>query len=117
MNEKHSNLGETETGIKANVAALLSYLLGFVTGIIFVLIERKNQYVRFHAIQSIAAFGAIFVVKWVTQFIPYVGDLLSGLVLLAGVVVWVILMVKSYQGERFKLPVTGDLAEKYSQAK
>lgn len=106
------DLGKTDTGIKPNVAALLSYVLGFVSGVIFLLIE-KNPFVRFHAIQSIVVFGAIFVAHWVLMLIPILGVLLGGLLSLLGVVVWVILMVKAYQGERYKLPVAGDIVEKY----
>jgi uncharacterized membrane protein len=110
--EKKQDLGATDTGINANVAGLLSYLLFFITGLIFFLIEKKNKFVRFHALQSIIVFGAIFVGQWVLAFIPVLGDLLSGLLALLGVVLWIVLMVKAYQGELFKLPVVGELAEK-----
>ncbi len=106
------DLGKTDTGIQPNVAALLSYVLGFVSGVIFLLIE-KNPFVRFHAIQSIVVFGAIFVAHWVLMLIPVLGVLLGGLLSLLAVVVWVILMVKAYQGERYKLPVAGEIVEKY----
>lgn len=106
--------GNTDTGIRPNVAALLSYLLGFVTGLVFILIEKQNKFVRFHAMQSIITFGLIFVVQWVAAFVPFFGILVSGLLSMAAVVLWIILMVKSYQGEMYKLPVIGDLAEKNS---
>ena len=54
------NLGTTDTGIKPNVAALLAYLLGFVSGLVLILIEKNNKFVRFHAMQSIVVFGVIF---------------------------------------------------------
>lgn len=108
------DLGVTDTGIKANVEALLAYLLGFVTGLIFLLIEKKNKFVRFHAMQSIIVFGAIFVAQWIISLLPYLGVLLSGLLSLLGVVLWVVLMVKAYQGEMFKLPWAGNVAEKNS---
>ena len=110
-NEKQ-DLGSTDTGIRPNVEALLTYLLGFVTGLIFLLIEKKNKFVRFHAMQSIVVFGAIFVAQWIISLIPYLGILISGLLSLLGVVLWVVLMVKAYQGEMFKLPWVGDIAEK-----
>ena len=105
-------LGGTDTGIKPNVAALLSYVLGFVTGLIFILIEKNNRFVRFHAMQSIVTFGFIFIAQWILSFIPVLGILASGLLSMLAVVLWVILMVKAYQGESFKLPVIGELAEK-----
>ncbi|MBI3999211.1 MAG: DUF4870 domain-containing protein [Candidatus Omnitrophica bacterium] len=112
-NEKQ-DLGSTDTGIRPNVEALLTYLLGFVTGLIFLLIEKKNKFVRFHAMQSIVVFGAVFVAQWVISLIPYLGILISGLLSLLGVVLWIVLMVKAYQGETFKLPWAGDIAEKNS---
>ena len=110
-NEKQ-DLGSTDTGIKPQVEALLAYLLGFVTGLVFLLIEKKNKFVRFHSMQSIVVFGAIFVAQWIISLIPYLGILISGLLSLLGVVLWVVLMVKAYQGEMFKLPWVGDIAEK-----
>lgn len=111
---ENKDLGTTDTGIKPNIAALLSYLLGFVTGLIFLLIEKSNKFVRFHAMQSIIVFGAIFVAQWVIGLIPAVGPIMSGLLSLAGVALWIVLMVKAFQGEMFKLPWAGDLAEKNS---
>ena len=108
------NLGTTDTGIKPNVAALLSYLLGFVTGLIFLLIEKNNKFVRFHALQSIATFGFIFVIQWVISFVPVLGPIVSGLLSIAAVILWIVLMVKAYQGEKYKLPWLGDIAEKNS---
>lgn len=108
------DLGVTDTGIKPNVAALLAYLLGFVTGLVFLLIEKKNKFVRFHAMQSIIVFGSIIVVHWVTSFIPVVGAIAGGLLLLLWVVLAIVLMVKAYQGEKFKLKWVGDIAEQNS---
>jgi len=112
-NEKQ-NLGTTDTGIKPNVAGLLAYLLGFVTGLVFLLIEKSNKFVRFHAMQSIVVFGVIFMVQWIVSFVPGVGIVVSGLLSILGVALWVILMVKAYQGERYKLPWAGEIAEKNS---
>ena len=108
------DLGNTDSGIKPNVAALLAYLLGFITGLVFLLIEKNNKFVRFHAMQSIVVFGAIFVLQWLVSLIPLFGIVASGLLSLLAVVLWIILMVKAYQGEKFKLPWVGDLAEKNS---
>ena len=108
------DLGSTDTGIKPNIAALLAYLLGFVTGLVFLLIEKKNKFVRFHAMQSIVVFGVIFVAQWIISFVPGIGVLMSGLLSLAAVALWVVLMVKAFQGEKFKLPWAGEVAEKNS---
>ncbi|MCM8774104.1 MAG: DUF4870 domain-containing protein [Candidatus Omnitrophica bacterium] len=109
---EQKDLGKTSTGINANLAALLSYLLGFITGIIFYVIEKENKFVRFHAMQSIVVFGFLFLVSVVLGFIPFVGWFINILVSLASFILWIILMIKAYQGERFKLPIAGDIAEK-----
>ncbi len=105
------DLGKTSTGIKPNVAALLSYLLGLITGIIFFLIEKKNKFVRFHALQSMLISITIFILNIIFSAIPGVGNILVNLLSLAGLILWVVLMVKAYQGEMFKLPVIGELAD------
>ena len=114
MAEVGQDLGTTDTGIKPNIAALLSYLLGFISGLVFILIEKKNKFVRFHAMQSIVTFGILFAAQWVLPVIPILGLLLSGLLSIFGVGLWVVLMVKAYQGEKFSLPWAGEIAEKNS---
>ena len=104
------DLGKTSLGIEANIAGLLSYLGGFVTGIIFFVLEKKNRFVRFHALQSMLTFGALAVFQVAVGFLHFLSFILP-LLGIAGFVLWVILMVKAYQGEMFKLPVVGDVAE------
>ena len=106
------DLGKTSTGMQPNLAALLSYLLGFITGIIFYVIEKENKFVRFHAMQSIVTFGALFVLQMVLSFIPVIGWVLMPIVGIVSLVLWILLMLKAYQGENFKLPVAGEIAEK-----
>jgi uncharacterized membrane protein len=106
------DLGKTSTGMQPNIAALLSYLIGFVTGIVFYLIEKENKFVRFHAMQSIVTFGALFVLQIVLSFIPVIGWILMPIVGIVCLILWIILMIKAYQGESFKLPIAGDIAEK-----
>lgn len=106
---------KTSTGMQANVEALLAYLVGFVTGIVFMIIEKENKFVRFHAMQSIFLSGGLFVAHIILGFIPYVGWIISILLSLLGLVLWIILMLKAYQGELYKLPVIGDIAEKQVQ--
>ncbi|SFE59599.1 DUF4870 domain-containing protein [Alteribacillus iranensis] len=107
-----SSRTSTAGGLDENVAGLLCYLVGFITGIIFILIEKENRFVRFHALQSIFTFGILFVASTVLTAVPIIGWLLSILLAPLSVIVWVILMVKAYQGRWFKLPVVGDMAEK-----
>jgi uncharacterized membrane protein len=112
----------TQTGLAENVAALLSYVLGWVTGLIFFLID-KRPYVRFHAAQSLVVFGGLHIVTiivgfgfgasfWMGGWHGFgMGYLLYSIVELIGFVLWILLMVKAYQGERFKVPFAGDIAE------
>ena len=69
---------------------------------------------RFHAYQSLAVFGGLFVFSLIARFIPLIGDLVYFLVVVGSFVLWILLMVKAYQGERFKIPVAGDWAEDQS---
>ena len=64
---------ETSTGLKPNVAGLLCYLGAWITGIIFLILEQKNNFVKFHALQSIITFGALTVLGAVLKWIPFVG--------------------------------------------
>ena len=102
---------KTSMGIDQNLAGLLCYLGWWITGLIFLLTEKENQFVRFHALQSIIAFGVFFVVNIVLGFIPFVGWLLW----ILSVILWIVLMLKAYQGQMYKLPVIGDIAEKNSK--
>jgi uncharacterized membrane protein len=105
-------LGKTSTGIQPNVAAFLSYLLGWITGLVFYLIEKENKFVRFHAFQSLVAFGALTVLLVVLGFIPVIGWALIPIVWIFELILWIVCMVKGFQGEKFKLPIAGDMAEK-----
>ena len=111
---ENKDLGKTSTGMQPNVAALLSYLVGFITGIIFYLIEKDNKFVRFHAMQSIVVFGGLFVLGLILAVVPVIGWGLMPILWIVEVVLWILLMIKAYQGEMFKLPIAGDIAEKNS---
>lgn len=100
-------MGGKGTGLPRNTAAALSYVLGWLTGIIFLLIE-KDPFVRFHAMQSIVTFGILTIVP----LVPVVGWILSPLVMVVAFVLWLVLIFKAYQGEEFKLPVIGEFAKK-----
>ena len=115
--------GATEgTGLQENVAGLLAYVLGWVTGLVFFLID-KRPFVRFHAMQSMIAFGALFVLQYVFVWGGWFGgifgfalmSMVGMLIGLLALVCWILCMVKAYQGQRFKLPVIGDMAEKFSK--
>jgi len=108
------DLGKTSMGMQANLAGALCYVLGIITGIIFYVVEKENKFVRFHAMQSIIVSAFFIVVSGVLMFIPVIGWIINGLMGLAGFILWLLMMFKAYQGEQFKLPVAGDIAEKNS---
>jgi uncharacterized membrane protein len=103
---------KTSTGMNQNVAGLLCYLAGWVTGLIFFLVEKENKFVRFHAMQSIITFGGLSALSIVLTWVPIIGWMLLPIVSIVWLILWVLLMVKAYQGQLFKLPMIGDLAEK-----
>jgi uncharacterized membrane protein len=106
---KHTE--RTSTGFDANLAAALSYLVGFVTGIIFLVLEKENRFVRFHALQSTLLFLGLVLLNVVLNVVPLLGFLLSVFVLLpVSAVLWLWMMFKAYQGEEFKLPMIGQIA-------
>jgi uncharacterized membrane protein len=105
---------KTTTGMQPNLAGLLCYLVGWVTGIVFLIIEKENKFVRFHAVQSIVFFGAYTVVEIILEFIPVVGWILAWLLSVFAIVMWIILMYNAYQGKKLKLPIAGEIAEKQS---
>lgn len=107
--------GKTGMGMEQNVAGLLCYLLGWVTGLVFFLIEKENKFVRFHAMQSIIVFGGLTIISIVLSFIPFLGWIVSMLLSLVALVLWILLMIRAYQNLWYKLPWVGNLAEKHSQ--
>lgn len=112
MDQATPSHGKSSTGLDANLAAALSYLLGFITGIVFLVIEKENTFVRFHAMQSTITFAGLFVVMVVLGAIPILGWFLSLILWLASLIIWLILLIKAFQGEKFKLPLVGDIAER-----
>jgi uncharacterized membrane protein len=115
-----SPLGPTSMGMQPNIEAGLSYVLGWVTGLIFFLVEKQNRFVRFHAMQSILFFGGLTVIRIILGVIgdfPVLG-FFAGLVGVAvgiiGLVGYIVLLINAFQGRYFKLPIVGDYAEKYA---
>ena len=99
MNEK----GQSSTGLEENVAGFFCYLLGFVTGIVFLMVEKKSSFVKFHARQSTITFLILLVLSW----IPVIGFLFW----ILGIFLWLLLMIKALQGQKYQLPIVGKMAE------
>jgi uncharacterized membrane protein len=97
------------------VAGLLCYAGWWITGIIFLILEKDNQTVRFHAVQSIVTFGAVTVLQIILPFIPAVGGILAWIVWVLAIILWIVLMVRAYQGQMLKLPIAGAIAEGQSK--
>ena len=110
--EKRNASTETSTGLLPNVASLLCYLGGWVTGIIFFILEQDNARVRFHAAQSIVTFGILTVIISVLGLIPVVGQAFSAIAGIFTFILWIVLMVKAYNGELFRLAWAADIADK-----
>ena len=124
---------KSSTGLDENIAALLSYVLGWISGLIFFLIEKGSRLVRFHAMQSIllnALFIVIGFVLWIVIFIlvlivHQISDALGALIsilatliwlvfLIGFLIAWIMCLIKAFQGTYFKLPIIGNFAEKFS---
>jgi uncharacterized membrane protein len=111
--------------MEENVASALCYVLGLLTGVLFLVLApyNQNRLIRFHAFQSIfmhiasiIVFIGLMIVMGVLHFIPFLGAILGlmlyPLVGLAFFVLWLMLIYKAYNRERWVLPIIGPLAEK-----
>jgi uncharacterized membrane protein len=107
------------SGLAENVAGLLCYVLGWLTGLIFLLID-KRPFVRFHAAQSIVVFGGLTILRICLTFFLIGGSgfglwwlwsLISLCVTLAFFVAWILLMVMAYQGKWFEVPIAAGIAK------
>jgi uncharacterized membrane protein len=113
---------QTATGLQSNIAGLLRYLAGFITGIFFLVADpyKQDRFVRFHAFQaiflSVVWFAVYFVLGVFLTILPSMlwrlGWLLQSGLSFAFFCLWVFRMFKAYNNEQFKLPVIGDLAAK-----
>jgi len=106
--------GASSTGLEPNIAGLLCYLGAWITGIVFLVIEQKNSFVRFHALQSIVTFGGLMIISAILGWIPVVGVIFSTFIGILAFILWIVLMIKAYQGELYKLPLAGDVGSLYT---
>ncbi len=125
-------MAKTSMNLEENAASALCYILIWITGIIFYILEKDNKTVKFHAMQSIITFLPLSILAWIIGWIgspkwsygsgfyglgrvdPGIPALVwaSWALWVIAVILWLILMFKAYQGEKFKLPIVGDIAEK-----
>ena len=120
------NTPATSSGLPENVASALCYVFGFISGLVFFLIEKTNETVRFHAVQSIILTIGIVIVEivvailaFILGLIPVLGGILVLIVsLLVGIAIfalWLGLIITAATNKKIKLPIISDLAEKYSK--
>ena len=102
-----------------NLVAALSYFLGFITGIVILLVEKDDKFIRFHAMQSTLVFGAIFVIDIIlgavigaVPILNLINLFFNMLVFIVAFIVWIVSMLKAFQGQMFKWPVVGNFAER-----
>ncbi len=112
-------VGTGSSGLTENVAGLLCYVLGWLTGIIFLIID-KRPFVRFHAAQSIVVFGALTLIRIILSFfflggysfgLFWLWSMISLLVGLVTLVAWIVLMLMAYQGKMFEVPIAAGVAK------
>jgi uncharacterized membrane protein len=109
------NTAKTGTGLQQNVAGLLCYLGAWVTGIIFLVIEKEDKTVRFHAIQSIVVFGVLTILMIIFGRIPVIGWIINIILWFVWVIAWIVLMLMTYQGKKTRVPVAANIADTYSK--
>jgi len=122
-----SPLGPSSIGMDPKVSAGLGYLI-LIVGLIFFFIEKQNRFVRFHTLQAVLLAVSVFVLFFVIIFAgiaaAFVSGSLAGLIFslgnlavwVGGFIGWLVAMINAFQGKYFKLPVIGDLAERWSSA-
>jgi uncharacterized membrane protein len=101
------------TGLKKNTAAALAYVLGPITGIIFLIID-KDPFVRFHAMQSIVVFVFLFALQWIFG-LTIILIFLVPIVGIISFVLWLLMIYKAWMGEEWEVPVLGKFARRMAK--
>ncbi len=106
----NQNQNKTSLGIKENIEALLCYVLGWLSGLFFLAFEKENNFVKFHAMQSVITFMGVYAVIIIVRYVHFSKGIYYCLGSLQ-CILWIFLMYKAYKGEKCKLPIIGDIAE------
>jgi uncharacterized membrane protein len=104
----------SSTGLEVRVASMLCYALGFITGLIFLAVEKNSRFVKFHALQSTLLFASLFIINLVLSFIPLIGWFLNMLLVPLTLICWIVCMLLALQERKFLVPVIGPIAERES---
>ncbi|PKM93406.1 MAG: hypothetical protein CVU84_15575 [Firmicutes bacterium HGW-Firmicutes-1] len=107
MANKLDPIGQSSLGMGENVAALLAIIFSPISSIVILVLEKDSKFVKFHAIQAIALSVVIIVLNIVLGFIPILGWIVLFFVNLGAFVLWIIVLIKAYQGEWFEIPLVG----------
>ncbi len=118
-------MAKTSLGMNENVEGALCYLFGWLTGIVFYIVEKDNKFVKFHAMQSILVFLPLQILWIIFGGGMFLGSMffwgawffliwIGWLIAIVMLILWLVLMLKAYKGEKFKLPIVGDIAEKHA---
>lgn len=112
LEEERRAASASTTKLEPNIAGLLCYLGIWISGIIFLVIEQRDKFVRFHAMQSVVVFVVLGIVGAVVYQVPFIGSFLRIIIGILTFVLWVVLMIKAYQGELYRVPIAGDVADR-----
>lgn len=104
---------KTSIGLNENIVAVLCYLGFWMTGVLFLFVEKENKFVRFHAIQSAMVFMILTAIVFLIGWIPYVGWLLADFAGFFSLFLWALFMFMAWRGSRLKVPVIGRIAYNY----
>ncbi len=110
--DRNEDSGGSSLNIRENVAGVLCYALGWVSGLIMFLVEKKSRFVRFHALQSLITFGILSGAALVFRRVPVLGALIGVGTAILGFAAWIWGMLRAYQGEKVKFPLIGDIADR-----
>ena len=113
--EYGSEQGGSSLGIRENIAGVLCYALGWISGLAMFFLEKKSRFVKFHALQSLVTFGVLTAAGMIFRRVPVIGWLVSLGVGLLGAAAWVVGMMRAYQGQTLKFPIAGEIAEKQTR--
>ena len=102
--------GRSSLNISENVAALIAYLFGWLSGLIIFLVEKESRFVRFHALQSLIFFGAMSLIIGILGRVPVIGWVFASAGGILSFGFWIIGMIKAYRGELYRFPIVGDFA-------
>lgn len=115
--ERKAERSKTELDMDENLEGALCYIGFFATGLLFLLLERKSKFVRFHALQSTVTFIGLLVIYAIFNLLFFWApslfiQIVNAFILLVALIIWLVLIIRANQGEWYKLPIAGDFAEK-----